>query len=92
MLLSLRLRLDRVVLDRTGLSGVYDIDIVLPRPPGERWGTDTNGDPMSPGDYVKEHVVHVDSSLREQLGLRLEKSKGPVEVLAVQHVRELREN
>ena len=73
--------LGRKVIDKTGLTGLFDIrlDFVAddstallpPLPP------DAAGDATSPPIF---------SALPEQLGLRLEASKGPVEVVVIDHV------
>jgi bla regulator protein blaR1 len=69
--------LDRVVLDRTGLTGSFDVELQfnpeglpgLPGPPGvERPPID------SPSLFT---------AIQEQLGLRLESTRGPVEVLVI---------
>jgi uncharacterized protein (TIGR03435 family) len=74
--------LDRPVTDLTNLKGGYDFDLSYTRdlPPGIPEGAMLNG-------------VAIDTSgptlfqaLTKQLGLRLEKQKGPVEVLVVDHV------
>ena len=74
----------RIVVDRTGLAGAYDVDLnwtpdQIPRPAG---GGDqpvqVNGaaiDPNGPSLFT---------ALQEQLGLKLESSKGPVDVLVVE--------
>lgn len=75
-------RVDRVGLDRTALAGAFDVDLEfspdsLPPigPPGARAGADpVASDPSVPSFFT---------AIREQLGLRLESTKGPVEVLVV---------
>ena len=72
--------LNRVVTDRTGLMGGFDADAqfgpeglpgMLQRRPEER---PTSDDPP------------LDTALREQLGLKLESTRGPVEILVIDHV------
>ena len=74
----------RIVVDRTAIAGGYDIDLTwtpdqIPRPSG---GGDqpvqVNGaaiDPNGPSLFA---------ALQEQLGLKLESTKGPVDVLVVE--------
>lgn len=72
----------RVVVDRTGLNGSFDIDLSFtpermpqgPPPPG---APPLNIDPNGPSLFT---------ALQEQLGLKLESEKAPVEVLVIDHV------
>jgi uncharacterized protein (TIGR03435 family) len=65
---------DRPVIDKTGLTGEYDIRVTFtPQiPPYAR-----NPDPDD---------IPIFSALQDQLGLRLEPQKAPIEVLVVDHV------
>ncbi len=79
--LSLFMR--QLVVDRTGVRGNFDIEL----PPWSRGtevsartadaGLEAASDPSSPSIFAV---------LQDQLGLRLESSKGPVDVLVVDHV------
>jgi uncharacterized protein (TIGR03435 family) len=71
----------RPVVDRTGLGGRYDVNIELPplQPV-----TDADGGP-APG-------VSAVTILQEQLGLRVEEGRGPVEVLVVDRIERPTEN
>ena len=71
----------RPVVDRTGLTGFFDIQIDLP--PLEP-ATSPDGGPV-PG-------VSVFTVLQEQLGLRVEEGQGPVEVLVVDRLERPIEN
>jgi uncharacterized protein (TIGR03435 family) len=64
-------RLNAPVLDRTGLSGPFDYDIVFSR---EDSPSDTGGPPA------------LVTALREQMGLRLEKTRSQVGIVVVDHV------
>jgi uncharacterized protein (TIGR03435 family) len=70
----LALNTGRLVVDRTGLTGVWDFDLKysLPNAP--------NPDPDRPSIFT---------ALQEQLGLRLEATTGPVEVLVIDRVEGL---
>jgi uncharacterized protein (TIGR03435 family) len=62
----------RPVVDRTGLTGLFDVQIELP--------------PLQPAtspDGGPDPGVSVFTVLQEQLGLRVEEGRGPVEVLVV---------
>ena len=68
----------RTVLDKTGIKGIYDL--VLKWTPEENDGAD---------DGSKTNAVDAGPSiftaLQEQLGLKLQSSKGPVETLVIDH-------
>ncbi len=68
-------RLDRPVIDHTGLTGKYDVAL--------EWSPDQTGDLPGPSVFT---------ALQEQLGLRLESAKGPVEILIVDSVEKPSEN
>lgn len=68
------LRPGRPVIDRTGLTGAFDIS--LERPPT----TPSDGAASDPPG------TSLITALREQLGLRLEPGKGPVEFLIVDRI------
>jgi len=76
----------RVVRDRTGLTGAFDlrIDYVPPLLLG-----------ANPGSVVANPAANTGSgptlltALQEQLGLKLEPAKGPVDVLVIDHVEAL---
>ncbi len=74
---SLSGRLGSPVHDRTGMSGVFDYNVVFAR--------DDN-----PADVSGLPTLAV--ALQQELGLRLEKSKAQVEVLIVDHVEKPSEN
>jgi bla regulator protein blaR1 len=70
--------LDRPVLDKTGLTGNFDFDLAWT--PNETQfggkGATMPADPDSPDIFT---------AVQEQLGLRLESQKDPVDVLAIDH-------
>jgi uncharacterized protein (TIGR03435 family) len=73
--------LDRNVIDRTGLTGYYDISLDFARDPlpGPRLD---GAEPVPAADSP-----NIFTALREQLGLRLESSRGPVEFLVIEHAQ-----
>ena len=84
----------RTVLDQTGLKGNYDFTV--------QWRKDQtmSGMPREPvGGVSGPDDAPLDSSgpsfftaLREQLGLKLESTKGPVDVIVVDHIERPSEN
>ena len=78
--------LDRPVLDKTGLSGKYDFDLEW-TPDETQFGG--QGPPGAPEIPLKPDLF---AALQQQLGLRLEAAKGPVEVLVVDQVERPSEN
>jgi uncharacterized protein (TIGR03435 family) len=72
-------QIDRTVVDRTGLSGVFDITVNYePSVPGAQADVNAGADPSLPSTIF--------TALREQLGLRLEPQTGPVDVLVIDHI------
>ncbi len=70
--------LDRPVVDRTGFSGKFDFHIEFVRQPN---GPDITPKADPSGPMFLE-------ALRDQLGLNLESTTGPVDVLVIDHVEE----
>ena len=70
---TLRNELGQSLIDDTKLEGLYDVKLVWT--PERSLNTDTAAD-----------AVSIFTALQEQLGLKLEKSKGPVQVLVVDSV------
>ena len=82
---------DRNVVDRTGLTGTFDLDLTW-TPERSLTNSDTPGMPM-PGLPAGVQPPPVDpngpslfTALREQLGLKLESTRGSVQVLIVDRV------
>jgi uncharacterized protein (TIGR03435 family) len=88
-------QLGRTVLDQTGLKGNYDFTLqwtpeqgeamMLKGPEGGKPGTDNAAPPESSGPSIF-------TAIQEQLGLKLESTKGPVEILVIDHVEKPSEN
>lgn len=92
-------RLDRLIVDKTNLTGRYDIRLQwtpnageypydlggsrLPTSIIDMNGTTVTLDPNGPSIF---------SAMQEQLGLKLESSKAPVELLVIDHVERPSEN
>ena len=80
--------MDLPVVDQTKLKGGYDFKLSYTRelPPGMAPDAQINGEAIdTSGPSVFEAV-------RQQLGLKLEKQKGPVEILAIDHVEKVSGN
>ena len=78
----------RMVLDRTGLTGAFDLEFRFDasRPiPGAGAG---GGFPIQPGGPADPDAPSIFTALEEQLGLKLEPQTGPVEVLVIDHVEQ----
>jgi uncharacterized protein (TIGR03435 family) len=69
--------IDRVVVDQTGLNGIFEITIDYDPSLSV---ADTNSDSSLPSSIF--------TAFQEQLGLRLESAKGPVDVLVIDHIEE----
>jgi uncharacterized protein (TIGR03435 family) len=74
---ELALILDRPVIDRTGFLGEFDLELSF-KPDSALKGLPSYGDPGAAGPNIV-------AALENQLGLKLVPSKGPVEVLVVDH-------
>jgi uncharacterized protein (TIGR03435 family) len=81
---KISLLLGRTVVDQTGLTGKYDINLQWPSPPP------SSSD--APAPARSEDGSPIFSALREQLGLKLESRKGPVEVLVIDRATKPTEN
>jgi len=85
----------RDVLDQTGLKGNYDLTLKWTPGPGEgmmlRGPEGANPGPESPPP-PDSSGPSLFTAIQEQLGLKLESTKGPVEVLVVDHVEKPSEN
>jgi uncharacterized protein (TIGR03435 family) len=76
--ISTRPDLQRVVRNRTSLSGKFDVDLdYTPDTPVQQ-------DQAAPGS-TRDGDVGLSTALREQLGLKLENATGPVDVLVIDH-------
>jgi bla regulator protein blaR1 len=88
---------DRPILDRTGLTGRYDLTV--------RWISPDDNDTvplppeMSPAERIAERkrLWHLGdpaelAAIEKQLGLKLERGKGPVDYIVIDHVERPSEN
>jgi uncharacterized protein (TIGR03435 family) len=77
-------RLGRLVIDKTALTGHYDFK--LEWTPDE---TESNGAPPPAADRTGPSLF---TALKEQLGLKLEAQKAPVQILVIDHAEKASEN
>lgn len=71
----------RAIIDKTGLTGIYDFHMQGDfRPP-----PNSTAEPAEPGESIF-------TALEQQLGLKLESGKAPVEVLVIDHAEKPSEN
>jgi uncharacterized protein (TIGR03435 family) len=75
-------QLHRPVVDKTGLTGKYDIDL--------HWTPDSlSASQAPPADASGPDIF---TALQEQLGLKLNPAKAPVETLIIDHIEPPSEN
>ncbi len=71
----------RAVVDRTGLTGSWDFELTFAAEPPRG--------PLPPGvelPPVDPDAPNLFTAVQEQLGLKLESTKGPVDVLVIERV------
>jgi uncharacterized protein (TIGR03435 family) len=76
---------DRPMIDQTGLRGTFDFNLEFTL---ERRGTP----PPAPDSTPDDTVLAFQDALRDQLGIKLESKKGPLEVMVVDRVERPTEN
>jgi uncharacterized protein (TIGR03435 family) len=83
---ELSTELGRVVIDKTGIQGRYDLTL--------KWTPDTGADAASGGTdgSAPDAGPSIFTAIQEQLGLKLESAKSPVKVLVIDHVEMPTEN
>jgi uncharacterized protein (TIGR03435 family) len=90
---QLTLYLDRPVLDRTGIQGDYDFALNWTPAPNESspqaMGLPPRAEPPRPADSNGPSIF---TALQEQLGLKLESTKAPVDILVIDHIERPSEN
>jgi uncharacterized protein (TIGR03435 family) len=92
LLTTIQNMVDRPVIDKTGLSGLFDIKLEwVPgaEAPPSPFGPNPNAPPPPPPDDAATSIY---TALQEQLGLRLESAKGPVEVVVIDSAQKPAEN
>jgi uncharacterized protein (TIGR03435 family) len=86
-------QLGRTIIDKTGLTGNYDFTL--------EWTPDDGGPPPPPrppdgaaptAAAASDPGASIFTALPEQLGLKLESAKGPVDVVVIDHIEKPTEN
>jgi uncharacterized protein (TIGR03435 family) len=94
--IQLAIRLDRDVIDKTGIAGMFDIHLDVSRadlaPRFVAGGEVGQADPSTPVVATDPTGPSIFTALQQQLGLKLESGKGPVEFLVIDHVEKPSEN
>jgi len=87
--------LGRTVIDKTGFTGAFNVRLEFTRDAVANFGANGPGTPgaspiaPAPDDSSRPTIF---TALQEQLGLRLESQKGPVEMIVVDHAEKASEN
>jgi bla regulator protein BlaR1 len=82
--------LGQVVQDQTGLAANYDFKLLWTPDEAQAGKPGTQG--LAAGNPDDESAASIFTALQEQLGLKLESSKGPVDNLTIEHVEKPSEN
>jgi uncharacterized protein (TIGR03435 family) len=90
---TLSQQLGRTVIDKTGLTGLYDFSLSWQpeQRQGQMFKTTADGESgPAPADAAAPHTSGptVFTALQEQLGLKLDSQKGPVEILVIEQVEQ----
>jgi uncharacterized protein (TIGR03435 family) len=84
---SLEARLGRHIVDKTGLTGNYDFTLKFSTDraqPQSAPGESSNTPP--PPSHLDPDAPFLLTAIQQQLGLKLESGKGPVEVIVIDHI------
>jgi len=73
----------RTVADRTGLAGIYDIDLKWTPEQLQRGEAPPGALPLP---SIDPNGPSIFTAVQEQLGLKLESTKAPADVLVIDHV------
>ena len=84
-------QMGRDIIDKTGLADTYDINLEGTPEPGQGGGP---GGPPPPGALppADSNGPTLVTALQEQLGFRLESTKGPVMIIVVDSIAKPTEN
>jgi uncharacterized protein (TIGR03435 family) len=95
MVRVLSMIMDRPVIDRTGYTGTFDLqldftpDEATSGMPRSTQSSEPGAAPAAPDPTAPPQIF---AALQEQLGLRLESAKGPVEILVIDHIEKPSQN
>jgi uncharacterized protein (TIGR03435 family) len=74
---QLSMQLGTAVVDKTGLTGNYDFTL--------NWKSDASGAGNFNAPVSDASAASLSTAIQEQLGLKLEPQKGPMQVLIIDH-------
>jgi uncharacterized protein (TIGR03435 family) len=73
-----------IVVDKTGLTGTYDVELsYAPDPAINGFGRDLPPQPGGAPPVASGDAPSIFAAVQEQLGLKLEATKGPIDVLVI---------
>ena len=72
--------IEQIVVDRTGLTGTFDVDL--------KWTPESALTGSRPDTAPTPSTPPIFAAIHDQLGLRFERTKGPVDVLVIDHVEQ----
>ena len=81
---SLSRDLGRIVIDKTGMEGTYDLAL--------QWMPDDGSAATANASNENSTGASIFTALQEQLGLKLESARGPVKTLVIDHIEQPSEN
>ncbi len=81
---------NRIVVDKTGLTGVYEFDLRWTPDQMPQGGPGPAGPPPGPSPFpsIDPNGPSIFTAVQEQLGLKLDSTKAPVDVLVIDHVEQ----
>lgn len=88
----LSMMLSRTVVDKTGIAGEFQIQLIFAPDTPTAPSTDVPGPGRADDAAAAEPGPGIFTAMQEQLGLKLNSGKGLVEVLVIDHVERLSEN
>ena len=80
------------MIDKTELKGEYDFTLAWTPEHGQGGPESLGLPPQPPAEPADSNGPSIFSALQEQLGLRLESQKGPVEIIVIERVEKPSEN
>jgi bla regulator protein blaR1 len=87
-------QLGRPVIDKTGIQGTFDVEMHWTPEPGQGGGPFGGGAPPPPDAIAQSDTSgpSIFTAVQEQLGLKLDSTKGPVEIMVIDSASKPTEN
>jgi uncharacterized protein (TIGR03435 family) len=79
-------QVDRTIVDKTGLAGNFDFFLQFTANQGSVVATGAVPEAAPPSPQPDTNAPYLLAAVQQQLGLKLESGKGPVEVIVIDHV------